>query len=133
MAAPACNAGPYLVFFDWNETAIRPSAAALLDTVVATLGDCPGRRMMVTGYADSSGTARNNQRISQHRAVEVEAYLASRGVATSSIATAALGESQPRVPTADGVREVQNRRVEIVFEPADPAIDAGNRDSSVRP
>jgi len=30
------------------------------------------------------------------------------------MATEAKGEANPRVPTADGVRELQNRRVEII-------------------
>jgi outer membrane protein OmpA-like peptidoglycan-associated protein len=29
------------------------------------------------------------------------------------LATSGKGESEPKVPTADGVREAQNRRVEI--------------------
>ena len=29
---------------------------------------------------------------------------------------ASFGEEQPLVPTEDGVREVQNRRVEVSFE-----------------
>ncbi|MEC9151129.1 MAG: flagellar motor protein MotB, partial [Pseudomonadota bacterium] len=33
------------------------------------------------------------------------------------ITSEAFGESQPRVPTADGVRELQNRRVEITYGP----------------
>jgi OOP family OmpA-OmpF porin len=33
------------------------------------------------------------------------------------ISTEAFGESRPRVDTADGVREVQNRRVEVTYGP----------------
>jgi outer membrane protein OmpA-like peptidoglycan-associated protein len=36
-------------------------------------------------------------------------------VARNAISVAAFGESRPLVPTADGVREPQNRRVEIVL------------------
>jgi len=41
--------------------------------------------------------------------------LVRNGVAAGGIGTTARGESQPLVPTADGVREPQNRRVEIAF------------------
>ena len=44
-------------------------------------------------------------------------YITARGVPEAQIAAQAFGESQPRVPTADGVREAQNRRVEITYGP----------------
>jgi outer membrane protein OmpA-like peptidoglycan-associated protein len=45
----------------------------------------------------------------------VRGYLAGNGAA-AQLVTEAYGESNPRVPTADGVREIQNRRVEITVE-----------------
>ena len=44
-------------------------------------------------------------------------YLTSRGIADGAITAQGFGESQNRVPTADGVRELQNRRVEITYGP----------------
>lgn len=38
------------------------------------------------------------------------------GISTASIETEAHGETQLLGPTADGVREPQNHRVEIVIE-----------------
>ena len=59
--------------------------------------------------------------VAQRRADVVKAELARLGIAANQISTIAKGESQPLVPTADGVREPQNRRVEIVFsEPGRP-------------
>jgi outer membrane protein OmpA-like peptidoglycan-associated protein len=55
--------------------------------------------------------------LSQRRADSVRSYLAGRGIPDGSIATEAFGESRPLVETADGVREPQNRRVEITFGP----------------
>ena len=46
----------------------------------------------------------------------MKAALGKTGIATETIETAARGESQPLVPTEDGIREPQNRRVEIVIE-----------------
>jgi outer membrane protein OmpA-like peptidoglycan-associated protein len=37
------------------------------------------------------------------------------GVPREAIVVTAYGETRPLVPTADGVREPQNRRVEIVL------------------
>ena len=72
---------------------------------------------MVAGYADRSGGDRYNQGLSERRATAVRGYLVSRGIEDGTISTQGFGETNPRVPTADGVREPQNRRVEILYGP----------------
>ncbi|EFH11182.1 OmpA family protein, partial [Teichococcus cervicalis] len=72
-------------------------------------------RIEVAGHADRSGSPQYNQRLSQRRADAVAAELVRQGVSRSAITVQAFGESRPLVPTADGVREPQNRRVEIVL------------------
>ena len=47
----------------------------------------------------------------------MKSYLAGKGVPDAAMSTEAFGESRPLVETADGVREPQNRRVEITFGP----------------
>jgi len=39
-----------------------------------------------------------------------------RGVLCNGIVTRGFSETNPLVPTADGVREPQNRRVEIILK-----------------
>jgi outer membrane protein OmpA-like peptidoglycan-associated protein len=53
--------------------------------------------------------------LSMRRAQSVLAELVRRGIPEGQIAVFAKGERDPLVPTPDGVREPQNRRVEIVF------------------
>jgi hypothetical protein len=67
-----------------------------------------------TGHADRSGPEGYNMALSLRRANAVKNSLVRNGVPAASIAVVGRGESQPLVPTADGVREPQNRRVEIV-------------------
>jgi outer membrane protein OmpA-like peptidoglycan-associated protein len=69
----------------------------------------------VKGYTDLSGTAAYNQLLSVRRARSVEAELVRDGVAEGAISIHGFGESDPLVATAKGVREPQNRRVEIVL------------------
>lgn len=116
-APSACNEGPYLVFFDWDESNIRPDAATVLDNAVAQYANCGMARVMLAGHADKSGSAQYNVGLSQRRNTSVRAYLESRGIGGANIASEAFGETQPRVDTADGVREPQNRRVEITYGP----------------
>jgi outer membrane protein OmpA-like peptidoglycan-associated protein len=72
---------------------------------------------MLAGHADRSGSAQYNVGLSQRRADAVRSYMTARGVPDTRISTEAFGETMPRVPTADGVRELQNRRVEITYGP----------------
>ena len=55
--------------------------------------------------------------LSERRNTSVRTYLTGRGIPAARISSQAFGESMPRVPTADGVRELQNRRVEITYGP----------------
>ena len=73
-------------------------------------------RLMATGHADRSGTDRYNLALSERRAKAVQAELVRLGVPADQIAVTFKGEAEPLVPTADGVREPQNRRVEILFQ-----------------
>jgi OmpA-OmpF porin, OOP family len=115
--APVCNKGPYIVFFEWDRDDITPEAATILNNAVSAYANCGAASVMLAGHADRSGTATYNVGLSQRRAANVRSYLAGRGVPDTRIATEAFGESQPRVPTADGVRELQNRRVEVTYGP----------------
>lgn len=72
-------------------------------------------RIEVAGHTDSTGTPAYNLALSRRRAEAVAAELVNRGVARQAIAIQAFGETKPLVATADGVREPQNRRVEIVL------------------
>ncbi len=114
---PVCNKGPYIVFFDWDKSAITPEAATILDSAVMAYGNCARVPVMLAGYADRSGKPSYNQGLSERRNTSVREYLASHGVADGAITSQGFGENNNRVPTADGVKELQNRRVEITYGP----------------
>ncbi len=112
-----CNTGPYIVFFDWDKANIRPDAASVLDNAAAQYANCGNARVMLAGHADKSGSTSYNVGLSQRRNSNVQAYLESKGVPGGVMGTEAFGESTPLVQTADGVREPQNRRVEVSYGP----------------
>jgi outer membrane protein OmpA-like peptidoglycan-associated protein/opacity protein-like surface antigen len=112
-----CNTGPYIVFFDWDKSNLLPAATSTLDNAVSQYANCGNARVMLAGHADKSGSDRYNVGLSQRRNAEVRSYLESKGVPGGVIATEAFGESAPLVQTADGVREPQNRRVEVSYGP----------------
>ena len=115
--APVCNKGPYIVFFDWDKSDITPEAASILDSAVTAYGNCANVPIMLAGYADRSGAPTYNQGLSERRNAAVTSYLSAHGIPSGAMSSQGFGESNNRVPTADGVRELQNRRVEITYGP----------------
>jgi OOP family OmpA-OmpF porin len=72
-------------------------------------------RIEVNGYTDTSGTPQYNMGLSIRRADAVKGELVKDGVPVAAISTQGFGETHLLVPTAAGVREPQNRRVEIII------------------
>jgi len=105
----------YLVFFDWDKYNITPEGQQIIRLAAQQYKAGGSVRLQVTGYTDLSGSAGYNQRLSERRANAVANALAALGVARSDMAVTGRGMNDPRVPTAPGVREPQNRRVEILF------------------
>ena len=118
MATPAFaqqEGAPFRIFFDWGKPELTRDARATLDEVATAYEDRKPSGIEIVGHADRSGSAAVNRAASRRRAEAARAYLARKGIPVDAMAISGLGESQTIVPTEDGVREAQNRRVEIRF------------------
>jgi outer membrane protein OmpA-like peptidoglycan-associated protein len=115
MAAPAPVAKTYLVFFDWDKALLTPRAVQIIAEAASDSKSQNVTTLDVSGYTDTSGTAVYNQGLSERRAKAVAARLVADGVSAAAIEIHAYGETHLLVPTGPGVREPQNRRVEIVL------------------
>ena len=113
--APAAIARSFQVFFDFDKSDIRPDARPIIEEAASNARKGGVSRINLTGHADRAGPDAYNLRLSQRRAEAVKAELVRLGFNASDIAVVAKGEADPLVPTADGVREPKNRRVEILF------------------
>ena len=102
-----------MVFFDWGKLEIQRDYAAALDRVAAAAAADPDLRLIVDGHSDRSGPSLANRESSWRRAVAVRDHLVRRGIPAERIAVNAWGEERPLIATADGVREPQNRRVDV--------------------
>jgi OOP family OmpA-OmpF porin len=105
----------YLVFFDFDSSRLTPEARSIVSAAATDAIRGESTRIGVTGHTDRSGTDAYNQALSTRRAEAVRRELVADGVADNLIIIRGAGEAAPLVPTADGVREPQNRRVEIVM------------------
>jgi outer membrane protein OmpA-like peptidoglycan-associated protein len=104
------------VFFDWDRADLTERARQIVAQAAQASTKVQTTRIEVNGYTDLSGTVAYNQKLSVRRAKTVEAELVHDGVAESEIDIHGYGETHPLVPTAKGVREPQNRRVEIILK-----------------
>jgi OmpA-OmpF porin, OOP family len=115
-AVPVAAARTYLVFFDWSKADLTDRARQIIGEAAAARSSTGVTRIEVNGFTDRSGPASYNMGLSQRRANAVAAELVRRGVPRNEIVTRGFGEENNLVPTADGVREPQNRRVEIILK-----------------
>jgi TonB-dependent receptor len=105
----------YLVFFDFNKSDLTSQAVAIVDQAAKNAGPAKVTQLTVTGHTDTVGSDAYNMRLSRRRAESVAAQLEKDGIKSSEIEIVAKGKRDLLVPTADGVREPQNRRVQIVY------------------
>jgi OmpA-OmpF porin, OOP family len=114
--APSPISRSYLVFFDWDKADLTDRARQIVSEAAANSTKVQYTQIEVNGYTDTSGTPRYNQGLSVRRAKAVAAELVKDGVPANAIAIQGFGETHLLVPTGPGVREPQNRRVEIIIK-----------------
>jgi outer membrane protein OmpA-like peptidoglycan-associated protein len=111
---PAPSAAPsYMVFFDWDRSDLSNQALATIRQAANAWKSGGSPHITAIGHTDTSGPADYNMALSLRRATAVKNALIQQGVSVAAIDTVGKGETDLLVPTGDGVREPQNRRVEI--------------------
>ncbi len=116
-AAPALPQFPraYRILFDWNDARLDSTSLNVIRQAAENARNGGITRIEATGHADTSGTKSFNMKLSRKRAEAVMQALLNMGISGEQIDVHWHGEAQPLVATGDNVREVQNRRVEIIF------------------
>lgn len=105
----------YLVFFEFDSAALTPESRSIVETAASNALRVGRTRIEVTGHTDRVGARQYNMVLAQRRAQTVVDRLVDLGIPRGDIAVYARGEEEPLIPTGDGVREPQNRRVEIIL------------------
>lgn len=109
---PPPMARQFEIYFGSSKCSISAEADAVLSEA-ANAAQSGNAQVVVVGHTDTAGSGSANQKLSQCRADAAKANLVSKGVPADRITASGRGESEPRVQTADGVREPQNNRVTI--------------------
>jgi len=107
--------GQATVTFKVGSSEISPDGTEQLKRLGQTASGLTGYMIEVKGFADSSGNAQMNQKLSEERAEAVVAYLIQNcNVPVRHIvAPGAMGEYEPAASNESQAGRAQNRRVEV--------------------
>ena len=116
----AIAAGPvppvtFMLYFEQGTNVLTPESRVLLDKVLETIRQRYLPQVEVSGHTDRSGSTAYNDGLALDRAGIVGEEILKLGVPEDVLTVESFGERAPIVPTADGVSEPRNRRVEIVI------------------
>jgi len=104
------------ILFDTGDTTISETSYGLLDALVYVVNNCEVRRIVVTGYTDSVGSAENNLALSLRRAQAVADYLIAAGIDKGRIEVVGLGQQNPIASNDTEEGRAMNRRIEFTVE-----------------
>jgi OmpA family len=111
---PPAQVRSYMVFYDWDRSDLSGQAMSTIQQAAGTFRNGGQSRITAVGYTDTSGPRDYNMALSLRRSNTVKNALVQQGVPSDAVVATGRGEDGLLVPTADGVREPQNRRVEMV-------------------
>lgn len=98
------------IYFDFDKSNIRPSAAAELDRLVGVMKEYPTMVISAESHTDIRGDDTYNQLLSQRRANSMMKYVISKGIDASRISSIGKGESDLAVDCAPTCTEEQHQK-----------------------
>ncbi|MGH6717820.1 MAG: OmpA family protein [Alphaproteobacteria bacterium] len=105
----------FIIYFGFDVSQVAQSAVGVIAEIANLALEAQPSRITVQGHADRAGSDAYNLALSAKRAANVADALVANGVSADLLDVSEFGESMPLVPTDDGVRNPENRRVEIEF------------------
>jgi outer membrane protein OmpA-like peptidoglycan-associated protein len=114
LAALPARAARFTLYFLEGRDVLTEESRQLMERSLAEVASRPVPDVLVVGHTDTVGSHPSNDALSRQRAEAIRAELVRLGVAPENVQVVGRGKREPAVPTADGVAEPRNRRVEIV-------------------
>ncbi|MDZ4374755.1 MAG: OmpA family protein [Phenylobacterium sp.] len=102
----------YVMYFKLGTTELDAGSEPMLAALRQAITE--GSDVQITGHTDAVGGAESNDQLSLDRATEIRAALVKQGLPVANAKVTGRGERELLVPTADGVEEPANRRVEVI-------------------
>lgn len=114
LAAQPMRPKQFTLYFIEGKDEFTDASKQIVESVFAEIARRPVPDVLVIGHTDAVGSDQLNDALSRQRAETVRVALIAHGIAPESITVVGRGKRDPVVPTAEGVSEPRNRRVEIV-------------------
>jgi peptidoglycan-associated lipoprotein len=104
-----------MVFFEYDQSALRSDAQQTLAQKVAALRANPGVALTIAGHADERGSVEYNQALGMRRASAVRDYIAGFGIDPSRLEITSYGEDRPLDARSNEQAWARNRRAEFTI------------------
>ena len=99
--------------FDFDQAVLRPESREILSRIAGILFTADDFAITISGHTDARGAEAYNQRLSEHRAQSVAAYLIEAGLPAELFTVEGLGKSQLLDSGSTEDAHARNRRVEL--------------------
>jgi outer membrane protein OmpA-like peptidoglycan-associated protein len=114
LAARPLPPAQFTLYFVEGKDEFTAESKRIIDDVFGEIARRPVPDVLVVGHTDTVGSDAVNDPLSRQRAEVVRSALVARGMSAERIVATGRGKRELAVPTADGVAEPRNRRVEIL-------------------
>jgi outer membrane protein OmpA-like peptidoglycan-associated protein len=114
LAAQPARASAFTLYFIQGSDELTDESKQDVDRILAEIARRSVPDVLVVGHTDAVGNDPFNDALGQQRADSMRAALIGRGIAPENVRAISRGKRALAVPTADGVAEPRNRRVEIL-------------------
>jgi peptidoglycan-associated lipoprotein len=126
---PPRVAGPHAlhsIYFDPNQSALRPDAVLALNENLEWFRQNPGRKVMIQANCDPRASREHNLGLGQRRADAAKGYLVGLGVEAALLETVSHGKDRPSCHEKSESCWQRDRRVD--FHPTPWAVPAGAKE-----
>ena len=114
-AQEAAQALAHVIYFDFDQSTIKPEFRSALNGHAAYLSQNPSAKIVLEGHADERGTREYNIALGERRGNAVSRYLVVQGVSIEAIEVVSFGEERPVNSGSDSGSLSENRRVEVRY------------------
>ncbi len=105
------------VQFETGKATLKSESAKILNQIADIMKRYPDFNLSISGHTDNTGSATNNQRLSERRAQSCYEFLSKAGVSVSRMNYSGYGESRPIADNNTLRGKALNRRVEFNLIP----------------
>jgi peptidoglycan-associated lipoprotein len=104
----------FVLHFDEGRDVLNAESDALIPAILNAIRERRSTAITVTGHTDTTATAQFNYDLGLRRANRVADILRGQGVNNSDLFVSSHGDADLLVPTARGIANAANRRVEVI-------------------